>query len=39
MASNVLIKQVAYEFGWSQADVKRAIDASQDEVTTKDEVI
>lgn len=39
MASNSLIKQVAIEFGWSQADVRRAIDASQDEVTTRDEVI
>ncbi|ODG98867.1 hypothetical protein A4S05_07060 [Nostoc sp. KVJ20] len=39
MANDSLIKQVANEFGWSQADVRRAIDASQDEVINKDEVI
>ena len=39
MASKELIKQLADEFGWTQADVKRAIDASQDDVTTRDEAI
>ncbi|NJN23037.1 MAG: hypothetical protein HC812_20010 [Leptolyngbya sp. RL_3_1] len=39
MANNALIKQVAADFSWSQADIKRAIDASQDEVTSRDEII
>lgn len=39
MASTTLIKQVANEFGWTQADIKHAIEASQDEVTTRDEII
>ncbi|NJL40598.1 MAG: hypothetical protein HC840_09485 [Leptolyngbyaceae cyanobacterium RM2_2_4] len=39
MAAKHLIKQVADEFGWTQADVQRAVDASQDLVTTRDEVI
>lgn len=39
MATDSLIKQVANEFGWSQADIRRAIDASQDEVSNRDEVI
>lgn len=39
MASQQLIKQLADEFKWSQADIERAINASQDTVTTRDEVI
>ncbi|ALF55143.1 hypothetical protein ACX27_23680 [Nostoc piscinale CENA21] len=39
MADKQLIKQLADEFGWTQADVKRAIEASQDNVTTRDEAI
>jgi len=39
MADKQLIKTVATEFGWTQADVQRAIDASQDVVTTRDEII
>lgn len=39
MAEKQLIKQMASEFGWTQADVQRAINASQDVVTTRDEVI
>lgn len=39
MADKQLIKQVADEFGWTQADVQRAINAFQDAVTTRDEII
>ncbi|AFY47456.1 hypothetical protein Nos7524_1581 [Nostoc sp. PCC 7524] len=39
MANQQLIKQLADEFGWTQADIKRAIEGSQDTVTTRDEVI
>jgi hypothetical protein len=39
MASNSLIKQVAEEYGWSQADIKRAIENSQGTITTKEEII
>jgi len=39
MANQELIKQIANEFGWTQEDVKRAIGASQDTVTTRNEVI
>jgi hypothetical protein len=39
MTDKQLIKQLASEFGWTQADIKRAIDASQDTVTTRDEVL
>jgi hypothetical protein len=39
MADKQLIKQCADQFGWTQADVKRAIEASQDLVSTRDEVI
>lgn len=39
MADKRLIEQVASEFGWTQADIKKAINASQDTVTTRDEVI
>jgi DNA-binding XRE family transcriptional regulator len=35
MADKNLIKQVANEFKWTQADLNRAIAASQD-VTTRD---
>ncbi len=39
MADKQLIQQVANEFGWTQANVQRAIAASQDAVTTRDAVI
>lgn len=39
MADKQLIKQLAIELRWSQADIKRAIDASQDPVTTREEAI
>jgi hypothetical protein len=39
MASPALIKQVASEFDWTQADVERAIKASEDGVTTRDGII
>lgn len=39
MADKQLIKQIAGEFGWTQAEMQRAINASQDAVTTRDEVV
>jgi hypothetical protein len=39
MADKQLIKQVADEFGWTQVDVQRAISASQDTVTKRDEIV
>ena len=39
MADKQLIKQLADEFGWTQADLRRAIEASQDTVTSRDAVI
>ena len=39
MANRELIRQVAHEFDWTQIDVQRAIEASQDQVTTRDEII
>lgn len=39
MASNKLIQQIAVETGWSQADIKRAIQASDGEVGTREELV
>ena len=34
-----LIKQLANEFNWTQADMRRALDASQENVNTREEAI
>ncbi|MFQ3629298.1 MAG: hypothetical protein SNJ81_17195 [Cyanobacteriota bacterium] len=39
MADKQLIKQLSDEFGWTQADIKRAIETSKDAVITRDEVL
>ena len=39
MATKELIKQVAAEFKWEQINIRRAIAASQGEVTTREEII
>ncbi|MEA5620180.1 hypothetical protein VB711_20360 [Cronbergia sp. UHCC 0137] len=39
MASKELIKQIAAEFQWEQINIQRAIEASQSDVTTREEII
>lgn len=39
MAKNALIKEISDKYGWTQADIKRAIEFAQDEVETEADVV
>ncbi len=39
MVEKALIKSISQEFKWSQADVLRAIESSQDEVSSYEEIV